>query len=257
MITFITATYQRGHLLNFVYQSLVQQGDSDIQWIIVDDGSTDNTEDVVNSFKVEANFEIVFLRQSNSGKHVAINTAADHISRDFVMILDSDDSLTHDALNIFKLHHNQITETMTGVAFRCKDKSSALIGNCHIGQITTRPLFVGNFCSGDLAYIFKSTIFRKYKFPVFNNEKFVPELLIWNKICDHGEILYILDKAICVVEYLADGLSFNFSSNLRKNPRGFLEFYKDNLSRPVSFKVWCKSALRCLQCIAYIVKKKI
>ena len=98
-LTILTPTYNRGDLLKKCYESLNAQTNMEFQWLIVDDGSTDNTAEVVNGFQRESQqMNIKYLRKVNGGKHTALNYAHPYIEGDYVLILDSDDTLTEDAV---------------------------------------------------------------------------------------------------------------------------------------------------------------
>ena len=96
ILSIITPTYNRGHLLQRCYDSLSAQTRKDFEWIIVDDGSTDNTEEIVSSF--DSDYDIVYIKKENGGKHTALNTSHPYVHGKYVMILDSDDYLIPEAV---------------------------------------------------------------------------------------------------------------------------------------------------------------
>jgi len=112
----------------------------------------------------------------------------------------------------------------------------------------------GKLFRGDLAYIFKKTALVKNPFPEIHGEKFVPELYIWNKISDSGNIIFFPRKAIYFCEYQQDGYSKNFMVNLKKNPRGFQLFYEDQFRREKSPLLRIKYAIRVIQCLYFRAK---
>lgn len=101
MITILTPTYNRAKLLQLCFDSLCAQTDFDFEWLIVDDGSTDNTEEVVNGFLTDK-FPVQYVKKQNGGKHTALNAAHPYINGQYVLILDSDDTLTADAVERIK-----------------------------------------------------------------------------------------------------------------------------------------------------------
>jgi len=110
---------------------------------------------------------------------------------------------------------------------------------------------------GDLAYVFKKDAMLENPFPVIPGEKFIPELYVWNRIGDCGDIYFFIHKYIYLSEYLSDGLSFNFLANLKKNPRGFLLFYRTQISREDNIMNKMKCIARVAHCYLYILLKAI
>ncbi len=113
------------------------------------------------------------------------------------------------------------------------------------------PTDAGRFFVGDLAYVFSRKVMLSNLFPVIEGEKFVPELYIWNKISDQGNILYFPNDAIYLCEYMPDGYTENFWQNLRRNPKGFGLFYRAQFFRERSFVAKLKCLIRAGQCYFY------
>lgn len=106
-LTILTPTYNRGYILNRLYESLLNQTDNDFEWLIVDDGSTDDTLNIVESFKKENKLKIRYIRQENGGKHRALNVGICTIESDWTFIVDSDDYLLPEAVHeIFRTHQD-------------------------------------------------------------------------------------------------------------------------------------------------------
>lgn len=254
MITVLTPTYNRAYTLERLYMSLLLQN-FPFEWLIIDDGSTDTTHELIASFQKNAPFAIRYIYQKNSGKHVAINTGVREAHGDLIFIVDSDDMLTDDAFLSIQNAIVTIAENDVGVCFRRAHFDGRLIGNQNLDSkpITLSPTEAGNYFQGDLAYIFRTSALLAHPFPVIKGEIFVPELLIWNAICDNGNIIFYPDKAIYLCEYLEDGYSVNFKRNLRRNPNGFALFYRDQFFRERSLIRKTKCAIRYFQCLYYKV----
>lgn len=109
-ITVFTPTYNRGNLLRCVYESLQKQTYKDFEWVIVDDGSTDETERIVTELKNEAKFPIIYKKKKNEGKHIAINEGCCLARGEWFFIVDSDDYLTDDALDAVNYYSNKIRD---------------------------------------------------------------------------------------------------------------------------------------------------
>jgi hypothetical protein len=254
MITVLTPTYNRAYTLERLYQSLLLQS-APFEWLIIDDGSTDTTKELIAAFQKDTPFLIRYIYQENSGKHVAINTGAYAAEGDFIFIVDSDDMLTDDALIYVQNAICTLGSKDVGICFRRAYFNGILIGTKNISAepIHLSPTEAGNYFQGDLAYIFRTSVLLSHPFPIIIGETFVPELLIWNAIGDEGNIIFYPDKSIYLCEYLEDGYSANFKRNLRRNPKGFALFYRDQFFRERSLSRKTKCAVRYVQCLYYAV----
>lgn len=252
MITILTPTYNRAHTLPALFESLKIQS-VPFEWIIIDDGSSDETADIVNSFKSTAIFSIIYTFQPNGGKHSALNRGNKIAKGEWIFIVDSDDTLTTDALSLVSDILSSPAQDVLGFAFRRMYSDGTIIGKKIDSQTSVEltPTQASSLFSGDLAYIFRSEALRNNPFPIIENEIFVPELYIWNKISDSGKIIYFPSKAIYITEYLDDGYSKNFKRNLKRNPKGFALFYKDQFFREISLVKKLKTAIRYFQCLVY------
>lgn len=259
MITIVTPTYNRAYILPRLYESLCQQTVQDFEWLVIDDGSTDNTSALIASCKEKANFKIHVHYQENGGKHSAINAGVVHAMGDWIIIVDSDDILTYNAIGKLYQYINNIDSQFIGMCFRKATLSGQVIGISHITfnkQMIMNPIMAGYIFQGDLAYVFRTKAMRTCPFPVFRNEKFVPELYIWNKISDIGKIVFYADQIIYLCEYLPDGYTKNFKAHLKNNPHGFGLFYRDQIIRDKRLIGKIKACVRSLQCIWYSWFKK-
>lgn len=260
MITVLTPTFNRAHTLPRLYQSLKAQESGRFEWVVVDDGSTDNTRDLIEEFRSEGKFEIVYCYQENAGKHVAINSGASAASGDLIFIVDSDDALTADAIAVAE---HAITDhdnpEIQGFCFRKVLFDGTMVGiECRAADpVVMSPSEASKYFRGDLAYIFRREAMRAAPFPVIEGEKFVPELYIWNKIGDAGDIIYFPATPLYLCDYLPDGYSNNFSLHLMRNPRGFLLFYAAQIGRERSLQVKLKYAVRTMQCYMYMAMRAI
>lgn len=254
MISIITPTYNRAHTLRRLFDSLSAQSCLGFEWIIVDDGSVDDTQKLCEEFKLSASFRVEILTQRNSGKHVAVNLGCDNAVGEWLIIVDSDDALPVDAVSIIgsKIKLNGYTSTV-GLCFRKAHMDGVLVGNTVAlpDGIIMPPSEAGAMFKGDLAYVFRREAHLMYPFPVIPGEKFVPEQFIWNKISDLGDIVFFPTTVVYLCEYLPDGYSANFSSNLKLNPKGFLMFYHAQFFREKKFMLKIKCLIRCSQCLVY------
>ena len=259
MITIMTPTYNRAYVLPRLYDSLCQQTRQDFEWLVIDDGSTDGTAELIFDYRVKSDFSINYYYKENGGKHRAINEGVVHATGEWIIIVDSDDFLTGDAL--VKLYDvmNHIGSEFVGMCFRKATLSGHMIGisgTVWSKSMVMQPIMAGHVLKGDLAYVFRTNVMRECPFPEFPGEKFVPELYIWNKIADIGKIVFYVDQVIYLCEYLPDGYTSNFKKNLRSNPCGFGLFYRDQVIRDTRLFGKVKACIRSLQCILYCWLKK-
>ncbi|MGE4403630.1 MAG: glycosyltransferase family A protein [Desulfobulbus sp.] len=258
MITILTPSFNRAHTLTRLYSSLCAQKCSAFEWLIVDDGSKDNTESLVDGFRLAGEIEVRYHRQNNSGKHVALNTGACLSRGEWVYIVDSDDALTIDALEVIERTLLSLDQpNAVGVCFRRAYFNGVIIGKSApvLQPLVMSPTQAGDFLKGDLAYVFKTDIFKRVPFPMIPGEKFVPELYIWNKISDLGDIVFYTNTVTYLCDYLEDGYTHNFKKNLLENPLGFLIFYVSQVSREKNYIRKLKCVIRSLQCMFYAIQK--
>lgn len=259
MITIMTPTYNRAYVLSRLHKSLCQQKRRDFEWLVIDDGSTDGTAELIYDCRDKSDFEITYVYKENGGKHRAINEGVVHATGDWIIIVDSDDLLTGDA--VAKLYDviNHIGSEFVGMCFRRATLSGHIIGISDTAwskSMVMQPIMAGHILKGDLAYVFRTSVMRKCPFPEFLGEKFVPELYIWNKISDIGKIVFYVDQVIYLCEYLPDGYTSNFKKNIRSNPCGFGLFYRDQVIRDTRLFGKIKACVRSIQCILYCWLKK-
>ncbi len=232
-LTIFTPTYNRADLLPKVYQSLLDQEDKDFEWIIVDDGSEDHTEEYIRSCIAEGILSIKYFKQTNAGKHVAINYGLSKASGTLFLILDSDDELTQDAVQIIKHRWQHLSNTAHIAEF------AGIVGNkmfadgrpvgteLHYDLLDTTIIDYRfkKKIKGDKLEIFRTELLQQYLFPE-NGEKFCPEALIWNRI---GSVflLRFFNQAIYKCEYLPDGLTHQIVQIRRKSPKNTSLYYAE------------------------------
>lgn len=210
-LSIITPTYNRAHLLNRCYQSLLHQTNYDFEWIIVDDGSGDNTLKVASEFcNADNPFKIFYIIKENGGKHTALNASHPYIHGKYVLILDSDDTLTSDAVEIvlegWRKYENQPEIAM--VAFTKQNSKGELCAYANDEYVPTEVLHYKRVCvaSSDCCEVIRAELFLKYPFPVFENERFIAETALWYRAGLDGKCVYI-NKVIYICEYLEGGLT--------------------------------------------------
>lgn len=222
-LTIFTPAYNRANLLPRLFESLVNQNNKDFVWLIVDDGSTDNTRELVEKFKEISGFKIVYIFQENSGKHVAHNTGVENCDTELFFCVDSDDFLTPDAVEkIYAVHDESRSLDTLGYYFRKADTSGAISGGAfpiHNRLVGFREIYFDLGFVGELAIVFKTNLIKNYCFPVYENEKFVTEKVFYNQLGSIAPVVYV-DEVIYIFEYQETGYSRNASKMYVKNPKG-------------------------------------
>ena len=212
MLTVLTPTYNRAYTIHKAYESLCRQTCMDFEWVVVDDGSADNTEELVRQWQKETtSFPIVFERQENGGKHRAVNRGVVLAKGDYVLILDSDDFLTDDAVEVIAGWTAEIAQ-LSGFAGVSGLKDGAKNGDMkapYIDAKNTERMKYG--LQGDKAEVYKTEFMRKYPFPEFEGEKFLRENAVWDAIALDGYKLRWYNRVIYKCEYLEDGLTKGIS----------------------------------------------
>lgn len=219
-ITIFTPTYNRAYILPRLFQSLKIQKCSNFEWLIIDDGSTDNTKEAVEKFIAEADFPINYYKQHNQGKHIAINNAANIAGGEWIITIDSDDFVADHCLQVCE---NLIAEIETkkdfaGFTFiRVSENENLNFKDFGLKKWTNNTGYSWQF-HGEMNFVLRKEIVQKYPFPIINGEKFCQESVQINNILTSYKILYT-DHILAFGEYLVDGLSQNLYQRLLKNPQ--------------------------------------
>lgn len=224
-ITIFTPIYNRAYIIENLYNSLKRQTDKNFEWLVVDDGSTDNTEELFNKWMSEENdFPIRYYKKENGGKCRAINTALDLAKGKLFFTVDSDDYLTDDAVEkILKWEANlPENESFCGLAGNLgtsnKDTPNTIFDdNYYDGNLLERY----NKIDGERALAFYTDIHRKYKYPEFEGENFITEAVVWNRMANDGYKMRFYNDIIWVYEYKEDGLTMAGNSLFTNNPHGY------------------------------------
>lgn len=233
IVTILTPTYNRADKLHKLYYSLRNQRSRDFEWMIVDDGSEDDTENIIDSFILDADFPIHYLKKNNGGKHTAVNYGVQYIHTDLTMIVDSDDWLLPNAiLEIKKAYDHYPQQNIGSYTFLRQHTDGTSIVALEQGAVIANYIDfrIRGKRPGDMAEVFKTAVLNEYPFPEFTGEHFLSEDVGWIEIAKHYDSVYV-DEAIYVCEYLTNGLSANdkkmkFASPLGSMLRGKQLMYK-------------------------------
>ena len=230
MITIITPTYNRAYTLNKLYKSLVNQTNNKFEWLIIDDGSTDNTKTIIENYIKENKIKIKYFYKKNGGKHRALNYGIKKINSELTFIVDSDDWLIPTAIEkILKIHEKyKFNEKIACYSFHRVFPNGKISGPHY-----EKKEFIDNYIKyrinkhivGEGAEIVKTKYFKEIPFLEIDNEKFLSEGYFWIKLAMKYDTVYI-DEGIYVFNYLEDGLTKNLKKLRNRNPKGIVEIQK-------------------------------
>lgn len=238
MITVLTPTFNRGGRLQSLWDSLQKQTVKDFEWLVVDDGSTDGTKDLITQLQEKSDFPIRYIYKSNGGKHTALNVGIQTICSELIFIVDSDDCVTDDAVeSILKIHKKYRSQNnICGYSFLRAFPDGKVNGKKFdvdekIGSYIDVRVN-GDDTGADKAEVFKTHCLKEFPFPEYPNEKFLGEDLVWIRMARKYEMVHI-NKAIYVGNYLEDGLTNNRRKHNIASPIGCMhraeEFMESDL----------------------------
>ena len=243
-ITVFTPTYNRAHLLANAYESLKAQTVKDFEWLIVDDGSADNTKSVVDTFIQEGIVEIQYVYQENRGQYWAHNTALKYAKGELLAFLDSDDVYTPNAIERILFYYEQIRDNdeFAGVAGLKADSRGDVVGSnvdfqiLDCSSLDFKYKYRHHF-KGDCLECFKMKIACLYPFPEFAG-KSVPNGLVWNRIAANYKLRYFAE-VMYLYEWSDDSLSRTVIRNRRSTPEAYLLYYSElsNYDIPLWYKI--------------------
>lgn len=254
IITVFTPAYNRAHTLPRTYQSLLEQDCKDFIWLIVDDGSSDNTADLVKEWQSRDNgFEIRYIYKQNGGMHTAHNTAYEHIDTELNVCIDSDDKLAPGAITKILSKWEQVRNLgYAGIIGLDSDFDGKVVGKGFPKHMTETTL-IGYYTaggSGDKKLVYRTDIINQYPpYPVFEGEKYV-SLSYKYRLIDQKYKLAVLDETLCNVEYQEDGSTNTMWRQYLKNPKGWAFWRKVCMAYPVSKKRMVLDCVHyCASCI--------
>lgn len=214
-----------------MYQSLVKQTNQNFKWLIVDDGSTDHTKELIDQWVKDAKISIDYIFQTNQGMHGAHNTAYKAIETELNVCIDSDDFMPEDAVEqIISCWKQYGNESVSGIVGLDSYTNGEIIGTPlpqGLKQSTLFDLYNNHGVKGDKKLVYRTELTKEFPYPIFQNEKYVGLAYKYFRLDESYEML-LLNKVLCRVEYLADGSSRNMLKQYRRNPKGFA-FYRKEL----------------------------
>lgn len=251
-ITVFTPTYNRRDLLPRLYNSLCLQTNKNFLWLIIDDGSTDLTAELIKKWQDEDKIEIRYFYKENGGMHTGHNAAYRFITTELNVCIDSDDYLPLDAIDIILNYWNaNKSEDLAGVIGLDAFADGSIVGTpfppelvkCKYYELKSKYNVVG-----DKKFVYRTDIINKYpEYPVFPQERFVP-LGYKYLLIDQNYNLGVIHHVLCTVEYMIDGSSRNIIKQYRKNPKGFAFERKIRMVHSRTFKERFMNAIHYISC---------
>lgn len=260
LITVFTPTFNRKHTLLRTYQSLLAQSSKNFEWLIIDDGSTDGTEELVQSWIVKKEIAIKYIYKDNGGMHTAHNTAYRIIDTELNVCVDSDDMLASRAIAIIETVWEKIKNcNFAGIIGLDADFDNHILGSKFPKSGT--PISLSEYYrsggSGDKKLVYRTEIISKYpEYPEYAGEKLVPLSFKYGMI-DRDYKLYAINEILCNVEYQQDGSTANIRKQYKMSPRGFNDYRIENMKHPTSVKELIKNTLHYISGCIYLGDKNI
>lgn len=247
-LTIFTPTYNRKKQLKKCYSSLLKQSNRDFEWLIIDDGSSDDTEEIVESWKEEQKLNIKYYKKSNGGKASCINKSLELVNTPLWLCLDSDDYLTTNAVEIILYNYKKIIDmdNVCGLfALRSKPDGTPMQNKSIPQEIEyTTQSYVRYILNipPEYLHVYKTDIIKKYKYPIIKNERFMPLSFVFDQI-DQIYKYKVLFDPIMICEYQSDGMTNNKRALIKKNPEGYKLYKKQAILLAPNLKEKVKAAI--------------
>lgn len=237
-ITIFTPTYNRADKLICLYNSLKNQTCKEFVWLIVDDGSTDKTEEVVSEWICDNQIEISYHKQENHGKAFAHNVGVSLTKTELFTCVDSDDYLCTSAVEEISNHWGKIEDKDIVGIVALKKNTSIQVEPILLkeNKSTLKDIYNKQKYKGELMLIYKADILSKYSFPIIQDEKFVPESYLYD-LMDKEGYLKPLNKILYFFQYYDDGYTMNMSKLILKNHLGYKLFLINRIRESTNLEV--------------------
>lgn len=247
-LTIFTPIYNRAYCISRLYESLCRQTCKDFEWLVVDDGSTDDICELINGYINDGILDIKFYRQENAGKHIAINRGVEVAQGKYFYIVDSDDYIPDDAVDFIYRNTMDIDciSDIAGIVGIDKTTDDRILSNLpkmDYIDATSLEIRYKYHIEGDMAEVIKTDIMQKYPFPMVKGEKYSAESVVWNRIANNGYKLRYFPTVIKIIEYLPDGLSASIIRMRMKSPVIATMCYSELIKMDIPIKQKVKTAI--------------
>lgn len=246
MITIFTPTYNRAKTIHRTYESLCRQTCRDFEWLVVDDGSTDNTEALFLQWQQETSFPIRYIKKANGGKYRAYNVGLREAKGEFFFCVDSDDWLPHYSVERIMTYRDQLKHDpkLAGITALKEYPDYKLIGRAYTTGLGLHSLYTLETMGegGERSLVFKTTIAQQYPFPEINDEKFMTESVVYDRMEQYQFI--VSNDILTTCEYQQDGLSSDVRGLMLRNPSTYKLYFAQRIDLTPSLKERFTLALR-------------
>ena len=248
-ITILTPTYNRLGDVEILWESLRNQTVKNFEWLVVDDGSTDGTKELIEQLQSESDFPIRYIHKENGGKHTALNVGIATIENELTFIVDSDDTLTKDAVSsILRIHQKYKGKVglcgyaflrafpdgkINGKEFSSNEKIASYI-DARVNEDDTRA---------DKAEVFLTCCLKEFPFPEYPKEKFLGEDLVWVRMARKYKMVHV-NQVIYIGNYMQDGLTTNRRKHNITSPIGCMHRAKEFMESDIKLRYRIKGALQ-------------
>jgi glycosyltransferase involved in cell wall biosynthesis len=243
--TVFTPAYQRSSELHRVRDSLAAQTFRDFEWLVVDDGSTDGTGELVARWAREADFPIRYVRQENQGKHVAWNRGVQEAAGELFLSLDSDDACVPEALERFHHHWSAIGDEerqgFSAVTALCVDQRGELVGTEFPRDVTdSDPLEIRYRYKvrGEKWGFHRTDVLRQFPFPVVEGKPYLSETIVWDQIAHRYRTRYVNERLRIYYVDFDEGNLMTRMRDASESSSGFLPVFREQLTDHLAYARW-------------------
>ena len=237
-LSILTATYNRAKYLTRLYQSIVnnkEKSNLEVEWILIDDGSTDKTKQSIKKFNSEQKVNIKYIYQENSGKMSAINRGINEVTGELIVDCDSDDFFSKNAFKIIEDNAIKLLndKEIYALCFLKQTEDGNISGNKfkqNYMKTTMFDLYFKDDIQGEKILVFNSEIRKRYKHELEKNEKFITEARMYHKMDEKYKILCI-NEVIEIGSYIQDGYTKNINKTFKESPNGYYMYFKEILQK--------------------------
>ena len=239
MLTVFTPSYNRANCLPRLYESIKAQSNKNFEWLIVDDGSVDETEIIVREWVNDGSIKIRYIYQENGGKARAFNNGVKNAEGELFFCVDSDDYLPNDAVELILDRWNKVDDAkIAGIIGLKENEKGELLCDAFLNKTitsTTYDLVAKYGIKGEKALIYRTDVLKEFPYPEISGEKFVTECVVYDRI-DCAYSMVLLNEVLTICEYQEGGLTAMIFSIMLKNPTGYKIYYKQRIDMAIDFK---------------------
>lgn len=230
----VTATFNRGDLIHRVFESLMEQSFKDFEWVVVDDGSEDNTESVISGFESKSFFDIKYIKTDNAGKASALNTSLEHCDGVLYLVIDSDDWCDSNALDVLYqeyavLQKMGVADEYFAISSLKRYQNGKVVGDDYSKLEKYGMTYIDRLNRGVVGDKWECLFFDKIKghyYPIALGEKYMAPGYLYLILARDGYKTVFVNKSLSVVEYQFDGISRNSLRHRMASLSNTIRYYR-------------------------------